>query len=275
MSSDLPLDPRPYRVVPGSRVNLSDYATAYDGPIDRDDAEAAHAKLSQEIQDLQEKLYAEGKRSLLVVLQAMDGIGKDSTVRHVFGPINPAGCKVVSFKAPSKLELDHDYLWRIHHACPPRGTIGVFNRSHYEDVLIVRVKHLAPPEVWQRRYGHINDFEQRLADEGTVVRKFYLHGSKDYQKERLRKRLDDPAKHWKFNPGDLVERDRWGDYMEAFGEALTRCSTDAAPWYIVPAERRWFRNLLIATVVADTLRAMDPQTPKPDFDVAAMRRQLA
>lgn len=264
------LKPDDYRVKPGDKADVRKRPTRYEGPIDKDEGREEFEKLSERMVELQEKLYAEGKRSLLVVLQAMDAAGKDSTVRHVFGPINPAGCRVTSFKAPSKEELGHDYLWRIHQHTPTDGNIAVFNRSHYEDVLIVRVKNFAPEKVWKRRYDHINAFEKRLVDEGTAVLKFMIHISKDYQKERLQRRLDRPDKHWKFNPEDLTERARWDDYMEAFNDALSKCSTKDAPWYVVPAERRWFRNLLIARVVVDTLEKMDPQMPEPDFDPASI-----
>ncbi len=259
-----------YRIEAGKKPNLSKQATRYDGSLDKDEVKRAFAELVPRMQELQERLYAEGKRSLLVVLQAMDAAGKDSTVRHVFEPINPAGCHVTSFKAPTSHELAQDFLWRVHQACPPRGTIGVFNRSHYEDVLIVRVKGFVPEPVWKRRYDHINAFEKMLTDEGTVVRKFYLHISKAYQKERLQLRLDDPAKHWKFNPEDLSERAHWDDYMKAFEDAMERCSTQECPWYVVPAEKRWFRDLLIAQVLVETLEAMDPHPPKATFDASSI-----
>jgi PPK2 family polyphosphate:nucleotide phosphotransferase len=207
---------------------------------------------------------------LLVVLQAMDAAGKDSTVRSVFEPINPQGCTVTSFKAPSSLERSHDFLWRIHHTVPARGMIGVFNRSHYEDVLIARVRNLVPDKVWKKRYDHINDFEHMLHDEGVVIRKFFLHISKDYQRERLALRLADPEKHWKFNPADLDERELWPQYQKAYDEVLTRCSTPWAPWYIVPAEKRWFRNLLITEVLVHTLRDLKLKFPKPTFDPATI-----
>ncbi len=206
----------------------------------------------------------------LVVLQAMDAAGKDSTVRHVFGPINPEGCQVTSFKAPSKEELAHDYLWRVHHHTPADGNIGVFNRSHYEETLIVKVKGWAPKEVIKKRYDHINAFEKMLTDEGTAVVKFMIHISKDYQKDRLQRRLDRPDKHWKFNPEDLTERGHWDEYMAEFSTTLSKCSTDYAPWYVVPAERRWFRNLLVTKVLVDTLTKMDPQPPKVNFDPQAI-----
>lgn len=260
------LDPSDYRVKPGRAVDVRQWSTYYDGPIDKDRGKEEAQRLSERMAELQERLYAEGERSLLVVLQAMDAAGKDSTVRHVFGPVNPAGCRVTSFKAPTPEELDHDFLWRIHHAAPRAGHVAVFNRSHYEEVLIVKVKGLAPAESIEKRYDHINAFERMLVDSGTRILKFMIHISKDYQKERLQRRLDRPDKLWKFNPDDLKERTRWDDYMAAFSTALERCSTEHAPWYVVPSERRWFRNLLIARTVVDALEAMDPQPPKPTFD---------
>ncbi|MEM8737233.1 MAG: polyphosphate kinase 2 family protein [Planctomycetota bacterium] len=264
------LDPSDYRVKPGKKTDVRDHATRYGGPIDKHFGQSAFDALSSKLSHLQERLYAEGKRSLLVVLQAMDAAGKDSTVRHVFGPVNPDGCQVTSFKAPSKEELAHDYLWRVHPHTPADGNISVFNRSHYEEVLIVRVKDWVPEKTWRRRYNHINCFEQMLIDEGTAVVKFMIHISKDYQKERLQRRLDRPDKHWKFNPEDLTERAHWDDYMEAFSDAVTKCSTPESPWYIVPGERRWFRNLLIAQVLVDTLEKMDPRPPAATFDPSSI-----
>ena len=257
-----------YRVKPGSRVNLKKWATRYEGDLEREKAEQRFVALRTPLNDLQERLYSEGRRSLLVVFQAMDAGGKDSTVRKVFGPVNPAGCRVTSFKAPSALERAHDFLWRVHAAAPRAGNIGVFNRSHYEDVLIARVKNLVPEKVWKKRYDHINDFERLLTDEGTAVVKFFLHITKGYQKQRLQRRLDRPDKHWKFNPEDLTERARWHEYQKAFEVALSRSSTKACPWYIVPAERRWFRNLLVRQVIVEKLRAMNPKHPDVTFDAS-------
>jgi PPK2 family polyphosphate:nucleotide phosphotransferase len=264
-------DPDRYRVAQGQADPLALAAPDDDAGLDKDEGEREFAQLTQRLSDLQELMYAQGKHALLVVLQAMDAGGKDSTIRHVFGPINPQGCKVVSFKAPTPLELTHDFLWRVHQAVPPKGILGVFNRSHYEDVLVVRVKNLTPPSVWAKRYDHIRDLERLLHDEGTHLVKFYLHISKAYQKDRLQRRLDDPRKHWKFNPDDLKERARWDDYQQAFRDALSKTSTAQAPWYVVPAEKRWFRNLLIAKVLVRTLEALDMQYPKPTFDPAAIR----
>ena len=265
------MDTAAYRVRPDEPVDLSARPTRDDGGLSRDQGREQFRKLTRRLQALQEVMYAQNRHSLLVVLQAMDAGGKDSTLRNVFGPVNPQGCHVSSFKAPSTLERSHDFLWRIHQQVPPRGHIGVFNRSHYEDVLIVRVKDLAPKSVWQKRFDHINHFEKMIADEGVSVVKFYLHISKAYQQKRLQRRLDRPDKHWKFNPDDLAERARWAEYMHAFEDALSKCSQPHAPWYVVPAERRWFRNLLVAQVVVDTLEALNMKLPEPTFDPATIR----
>ena len=262
------LDLDRYRIAPGAEVRLADRSTDDDQGWDEDAAEDATEALLERADDLQERLYADGQQSLLVVLQAMDAAGKDSTIRSVFGPLNPQGVRVTSFKAPSKLELSHDFLWRVHRAVPRRGEIGVFNRSHYEDVLIVKVHGWASPETIERRYEHIAAFERLIADSGTRVLKIMLHISPDYQLERFRRRLERSDKHWKFNPEDLDERKHWPAYMEAFETAIARTSTDAAPWVVVPAETRWFRDLVVARLLVDTLTAMDPQYPAPTFDAA-------
>ena len=233
---------------------------------DRDEAEAETAADIATIAELQNRLYAESRQALLIVLQATDTGGKDSTIRKVLGPINPQGVEVTSFKAPSSTELAHDYLWRIHQAVPAKGMIGVFNRSHYEDVLIVRVHGLAALEKVEQRYDQINDFERHLAENDVTILKFFLHISREEQKERLQARLDDPSKHWKFNPGDLKERARWDEYEEAFEHALSRCSTKHAPWFIIPADRKWYRNAVIARIIRRTLEDMDPQYPKDSYD---------
>lgn len=255
-----------YRINPGSKVNLKDLATQDDGGIDKEEGRRELAKLQERMTELQEKLYAEARQAILVVFQAMDTGGKDSTIRSVMTPLNPFGVRVVAFKAPNDTELHHDFLWRIHENTPRFGHIHVFNRSHYEDVLIVRVKNLVPEKRWKARYEHINHFEKLLHDEGTRIVKFFLHITKEYQKERLLKRLANPAKHWKFNPDDLAERERWGDYQEAYEEALERCSTEHAPWYVIPGETRWYRDLLVARVLVETLESMDLKFPAPQFD---------
>ena len=248
-------------VAPGEPFDLAHVDTDADGGLDKEAAKAALRHERERIDALQERLYGERRRSLLLVFQAIDTGGKDGTIRAVLKGVNPQGCAVSSFKVPSSEELDHDFLWRYHARAPGRGMIGVFNRSHYEDVLVVRVKGLVPDTVWRARYGLINDFERLLAASGTTILKFFLHISKDEQKRRLEARLATPEKHWKFDPGDLVERKSWASYQEAFTDALSRCSTPHAPWLVVPADHKWFRNVVIARTVADTLEAMDPRFP--------------
>ncbi len=264
----MPVDLDRYRIAPGATVRLSERPTDDDGGLDKDEGEDLLDDHIDRARDLQERLYAEGERAVLFVFQAMDAGGKDSTTEHVFGPMNPQGVRVASFKAPSTLEKSHDFLWRVHAKAPQRGMIRVFNRSHYEDVLIVKVHGWAEPDVIERRYDHIRHFESLLDDAGTRVVKVMLHISKDYQLERFRRRLERPDKHWKFNPGDLDERKLWDDYMQAFEVAIERTSTEAAPWYVVPAETRWYRDLVVGRILVDTLEAMDPQYPEPDFDPA-------
>lgn len=248
----------------GKKISLDDFETRDKSCFpDRDEAEASAAADIARIDELQDILYAESKRALLVVLQATDTGGKDSTIRKVFGPVDPLGIRATSFKAPSSEELSHDYLWRVHQAVPPKGTIGIFNRSHYEDVLIVRVREWASEKVIDQRYDQINAFERHLAENDVTILKFYLHISKDEQKERLQARLDDPTKHWKFNPGDLKERALWDDYREAYEIALSRCSTAKAPWFVIPADRKWYRNAVIARIIRCTLEDMDLRYPEP------------
>jgi PPK2 family polyphosphate:nucleotide phosphotransferase len=258
-----------YRVQLGEKVCLADI----DPDISEDykkkkDVESELEKHRQRISVLQQRLYAENQRSLLIVLQAMDTGGKDGTIKHVFSGVNPQGCQVWSFKKPSDEEASHDFLWRYHHRAPQRGMITIFNRSHYEDVLIVRVKNLVEEDVWRKRYHTINEFEQMLTLSKITVVKFFLHISKDEQKRRLESRLENPDKRWKFSSNDLKERRLWDKYQEAFEEAISNCSTDYAPWYVVPANKKWYRNLVIARTLADTLEAMNPQYPpiEPDLD---------
>src|SRR5215213_2246485 len=220
-------------------------------------------KQRRRIQDLQERLYAENERGLLIVLQAMDTGGKDGTIKHVLSGVNPQGCRVSSFKAPSAEESNHDFLWRYHKSAPARGRIGIFNRSHYEDVLVVRVKDLVPEEIWRERYHQINDFERNLSNDGISVLKFFLHISKDEQKRRLQSRLNNPDKLWKFSSADIKERAFWDDYQQAYEDALTNCSTGHAPWYVVPANKKWYRNL-VARTIPDTLAAIGPQYPQAE-----------
>ncbi len=223
--------------------------------------------LTEELVELQRVLWAQHEHRLLVVLQGMDTAGKDGTIRHVFGPMNPQGVRVTSFKVPTPIELDHDYLWRIHPAVPGRGEIGIFNRSHYEDVLVVRVHGLVPEDRWRQRYRHIVEFERMLADEGVTILKFFLHISREEQKARLEARLENPSKNWKFSSADLSERKLWPRYREAYAEALARTSTRHAPWYVVPSDRKWYRNLMVATVVRDTLASLDMKYPEPFEDL--------
>jgi PPK2 family polyphosphate:nucleotide phosphotransferase len=257
-----------YRVRPGEALRLDDRPPDETQGLDKKQGAEATAAHVEAIDALQERLYAEGKQSLLVVLQAMDGGGKDSTIRAVFGPLNPQGIRVAAFKAPTEEERAHDFLWRVHRQAPQDGELVVFNRSHYEDVLIVRVHGWAPPDVIERRYDHILAFERLLADARTRVVKVMLHVSKAYQLERMRRRLERPDKHWKFNRGDLKEREFWDAYMRAFEVALARTSAEAAPWYVVPAEKRWFRDLVVSRLVREALEAMNPQYPPPTFDPA-------
>ena len=264
----MPLDLDRYRIAPGAAPDLAARTTDDDGGLTKDEGKDRLEDNVDALRDLQERLYAEGEQALLVVFQAMDAGGKDSTTEKVFGPLNPQGVRVASFKAPTDLELAHDFLWRVHAKAPQKGYIRVFNRSHYEDVLIVRVHEWAAADVVERRYGHIRNFEALLADAGTRVVKVMLHISKAYQLERFRRRLRRPDKHWKFNPGDLAEREHWDRYMRAFEIAIERTSTDDAPWYVVPAETRWYRDLVVSQILVDTLEAMDSQYPAPDFDPA-------
>jgi PPK2 family polyphosphate:nucleotide phosphotransferase len=240
--------------------------------------QAEFEALGGRLSDLQERLYAEGRvggrRSVLVVLQGMDTSGKGGTIRHVMGQVDPRGVSIKAFGPPTREELAHDFLWRIRAALPGAGIIGIFDRSHYEDVLIVRVHDLVPRSVWSRRYGTINRFESRLDGQDVRVLKVFLHISPEEQRERLLARLDDPTKHWKFNPRDLDERLRWHDYREAYQAALERCNTAAAPWYVVPADRKWYRNWAISRLLVEQLEDMDPQWPRADFDVDAARKRL-
>jgi PPK2 family polyphosphate:nucleotide phosphotransferase len=256
-----------YRIRPGREIDLSTFdpndTGAFDG--DKDDGKDTLKALNERLEDLQERLWAEQKHRLLVVLQAMDAGGKDGTIRHVFEGVNPQGVRVANFKVPTRKELAHDYLWRVHREVPGDGEIVIFNRSHYEDVLVVRVDRLVPPEVWGRRYRHINDFERMLADEGTTLLKFYLHIDPEEQKERFQDRLDE--KPWKFSMGDLGKREQWPQYMEAYGDVLRETSTGWAPWYVVPANRKWYRNLVVGTVLVETLEALEMRYPAPADDL--------
>jgi len=261
---------------PGTRIQLSDDAAAPPSSApSKDDAQHQVNQLTKRLDQLQEALYAENRRAVLVVLQGRDTAGKDGAIRKVFGPLNPQGVAVSSFKAPTAIELAHDFLWRVHQAVPPRGTIGIFNRSHYEDVLVVRVHELVPESVWRPRYEQINLFERILTENGVTLLKFFLHISREEQRERLRARLDDPSKYWKFSAADLGERDKWDAYTAAYEEALQRTSTAEAPWWVVPADKKYFRDLLVAQVVTETLERMDPKYPGAPDGLEDFRRRLA
>lgn len=249
------------QIPPDEKIRLQDFDPDDTGKYDKDEAKSETEKNIARLAELQEVMYAEGKHALLIILQAMDAAGKDSTIEHVMSGVNPQGCRVTSFKAPTPDELAHDFLWRVHAHVPPRGYIGIFNRSHYEDVLIVRVHKLVPEKVWRERYEHINHFEKLLAANGVTILKFFLHISKDEQKERLQKRLDDKSKNWKFNPGDLKERDKWDEYMEAYEDAINKCNTARAPWHIVPANKKWYRNLVISARLVEALESLDMKYP--------------
>ena len=246
---------------PGQPVKLEQWDPSEAGDFTKQDAAPLSAENVQALDELAYRLYAENARSLLIVLQGMDTAGKDGVIRHVMAGINPQCAEVVPFKRPSDEELDHDFLWRIHQKVPPRGNISIFNRSHYEDVLVVRVNNLVPPAVWETRYDAINHFEKLLTDGKMKVLKFYLHISQKEQLERLQARLDDPTKRWKFCKSDLESRKKWGDYRRAYEDALTRCNTKHALWHVIPANRKWFRNLAISTIIRHTLEEMDPKFP--------------
>jgi len=259
-----------YLIPPDTPVSLGRFDPADTGGLRENDTEDRLEHLNRRLETLQELLYAEGKHKVLVVLQAMDTGGKDGVIRHVFEGVNPAGVKVASFGRPTEEQLDHDYLWRVHSHTPRTGQIVIFNRSHYEDVLVVRVRGLVPAEVWNRRYQHINEWERLLAEEGTTIRKFYLHISPEEQAERLQDRLDDPAKRWKFRRGDLDERARWGDYTTAYEAVLSQTSTPWAPWYVVPADRKWYRNLVVATILVETLEGLHMDYPPSEDDLSGI-----
>jgi PPK2 family polyphosphate:nucleotide phosphotransferase len=263
----------PFLVPPGSTVDLGRRDPRETGDFDggKDEGQEAHDLLCSRLEDLQGLLYADGRHKLLVVLQAMDTGGKDGLIRHVFRHTNPQGVHVAGFKRPTEEELAHDYLWRVHRHTPASGHVTIFNRSHYEDVLVVRVHNLVPEDRWRRRYDHINAWEQQLVDEGTTVRKFFLHISKEEQAERLQARIDTPEKQWKFEKGDLAEREHWNDYVAAYEEMLSRTSTEAAPWYVVPADRKWFRNLAVSQVLVDTLESLDLRYPEPEEGLEGLK----
>lgn len=265
-----------YLIKPGQKVDLDEFDPGDNSEFKggKQEGLAAVAQLVSELDALQELLYAGHRHKVLIVLQAMDTGGKDGTIRRIFEGVNPQGVRVASFKVPTPAELDHDYLWRIHSEVPAKGEIVIFNRSHYEDVLVVRVHDLVPPEIWKRRYDQINEFERMLADEGTTILKFFLHITPAEQKKRLLARLKDETKQWKYNPADLKERQLWKQYMHAYADVLAKTSTEYAPWHVVPGDRKWYRDWVVATVLVDTLRELKMNFPVPQFDVEAARGEL-
>lgn len=261
-----------FRIKPGEKVTLAKH--------DADDTlgwqkghkmKASLQKALERLDYLQYVLYAERKRAILIVLQGLDTAGKDGTIRHVMSGVNPQGCKVTSFKVPAGEELEHDFLWRVHRAVPGYGDIGIFNRSHYEDVLVVRVHNLIPKDVWSKRYDQINEFESILHRNNVKILKFFLHIDKDEQKRRLLDRLDSPDKHWKISEADFNERKFWSDYQSAYEDALTRCNSEIAPWYIIPSNKKWFRNLAVSHIIAETMEQMDLKFPKPSVDIKKIK----
>jgi len=260
-----------FRIKPGHKLQLKDYDPSECGKHGKKSAHKRIAKLQERMDELQFRLYAEQRRSVLICLQALDAGGKDGVVRHVIGSMNPQGCHVVGFKQPSAEELAHDFIWRIESAVPRRGAVTIFNRSHYEDVLIVRVHDLVPKKVWSKRYDQINDFERRLDDNGTKILKFFLHISKEEQLERFKDRLDDPTRHWKISDADYSERKYWPDYEEAYQDAISKCNTKQAPWFVIPSDHKWFRNLAISEIIVETMESLDFKLPPLSVDIAAIK----
>ncbi len=263
-----------FRVKPNSKVNLAKVDAGFKDTHESHEAALpdieAHA---QKLHDLQYLMYAEGKHSLVICLQGRDAAGKDGTINHVLGAMNPQGCTVTGFKVPSKEEAAHDFLWRYHKAAPARGQVAIFNRSHYEDVLVVRVHDLVPKSVWSKRYGHINNFEKMLHDNGTHILKFYLHIDPEEQLRRFKTRIDDPARHWKISEGDYAERPYWDAYTKAFEDALGKCSTSHAPWFIIPSNHKWFRNLAISRIVAEYMDSLNMRFPAPTVDIEEIKQK--
>jgi PPK2 family polyphosphate:nucleotide phosphotransferase len=258
-------------VAPESKIKLADFDPGATHGVNKADGADQLAKNLERLSVLQYLLYAEARRSLLVVLQGIDAGGKDGTIQHVMSGLNPQGVDVTSFKVPEGAEKRHDYLWRVHNAVPEWGKIGIFNRSHYEDVLVVRVHGLVPKPVWSKRFGEINDFERMLSHNGVRIVKFLLYISKDEQAKRFRQRLDDKSKNWKFSPADVKERGYWDQYTEAYQDMLRKCSTEDAPWYLIPANNKWFRNLAVSQVLRDTLESMDLKFPKPSASLSGIK----
>ena len=267
-------DTKHFRVAPGSKIRLKDIDPGFKGHHKHHkDAEEEIEHYQTKLRELQELLYADGQCSLLICLQGMDAGGKDGTIRHILGAMNPQGCRVAGFKQPSGEELAHDFLWRIHQVTPPKGHVAIFNRSHYEDVLVVRVHNLVPKATWSRRYEQINAFETGLVESKTHILKFFLHISKDEQLSRFKDRLDDPAKQWKISDADYKEREFWDDYMAAYEDVFDRCSTAHAPWFIIPSNHKWFRNLAIAQIVVEFLQDLKLKLPVPSVDLDHIRRE--
>jgi PPK2 family polyphosphate:nucleotide phosphotransferase len=262
-----------FRIAPGERVHLQEFDPGYKGNEDKRSALAKIEKLREKMGDLQQQLFAERKRSLLVCLQGLDAGGKDGVIKHVIGSMNPDGCHVANFKEPSQEELAHDFLWRIEAQMPKKGDVAIFNRSHYEDVLIVRVHNLVPKDIWSKRYDQINDFERRHTENGTRILKFFLHISKQEQLERFEQRLDDPAKRWKISEADYKEREYWDDYLRAYEDALARCNTEESPWFVIPADHKWFRDLAVSEIIVGSMESMKIQVPQPTVDIEEIRRK--
>ncbi len=263
-----------FRVKPGDKVNLDRIDAGFkDHCEDHAQALPEIEAYAQKIKDLQHLLYAEKKRSLLICLQGRDAAGKDGTINHVLAAMNPQGCAVHGFKVPTPEEAGHDFLWRYHKATPAKGEVTIFNRSHYEDVLVVRVHDLVPRTVWERRYDHINAFEALLRDSETHILKFYLHISPEEELRRFAERIDDPARNWKISEGDYAERPYWDDYTKAFEDALSKCSTEAAPWFVIPANHKWFRNLAVSRIVCEYLESLGMKFPDPTVDLGDIRRK--
>ena len=263
-----------FLVKPGDKVNLATVdANFKDKHESHETALVEIESYVKKMGDLQYLMYAEGKRSLLICLQGRDAAGKDGTINHVLSGMNPQGCTVHGFKVPTREEASHDFLWRYHRAVPGKGQVTIFNRSHYEEVLVQRVHNIVPEEIWAKRYEHINNFERMLYENGTHILKFYLHIDPEEQLERFRQRIEDPARHWKISDGDYAERPFWDAYSAAFEDAMTKCSTEHAPWFIIPANHKWFRNLAISTIVTETLESLDMKFPEPVVDMAEIRRK--
>ena len=269
------LDIKKFIIKPGTKIDLRKLRPDLDLRLSKEDGEERLEKELKELEDLQYKFFADGSRGLIIVLQGIDTAGKDGTIRKVMSAFNPQGVYVKSFKAPEGREKFHDYLWRVHEACPPRGNIAIFNRSHYEDVLVTRVHKIISEDKAKKRLGHINDFERMLVDEGTVIIKFFLNISKEEQLERLKSRLDDPTRNWKFSTEDLRERALWDDYIKVFNDTLTATNTSVAPWRDVPSNKKWIRNLVVSEVIRKTLKDLRLQWPNPEFDLEKVRRSLS